>query len=221
MKRTLLIGMTVIVAGAWVSPARAGDVDITKNRDSHIRVWNTFLGSRYGDPTYDGTLPAGHRLRQSEGWFTDLSVEQDPVAAAQFNTTTGLAAVTGDPGSYTMPALETAVAMLAGDSRIGVSDFASPQSDIFVTFDLDDYVLGGGHALPIGASLFAMGGEIPGMPGVTVGLTPFEFSASTGWTTEMAYTGPLEVIGEMGLRAPAPGAISLLGLGAVVLLRRR
>src|SRR5204863_7154850 len=91
-------------------PALAGDVDILKNRDSHVIVWNTFLGSRYGDPAYDGILPAGHRLQMSEGWFTDLSVQQDPQLLSLHRTTTGMAAVTGQPGNYTMPNLESAVA---------------------------------------------------------------------------------------------------------------
>src|SRR5436305_1389661 len=107
--------IAVVAACAMLSaPALAGNVDITKNRDSHITVWNTFLGSRYGDPAYDGTLPAGHRLQISEGWFTDLSVVQDPVAANLFRTTTGMAQVTGAAGNYTMTDLTAAVGSLAG-----------------------------------------------------------------------------------------------------------
>lgn len=214
-----VIALSVVAAAAGA--ARAGDVDITKNRDSHIRVWNTLLGFRYGDPVYDGTLPSGHRLQLAEGWVTDLSVEQDPVAAAAFNTTTGLAVVTGGPGSYTMPELESGVSALVGDARLAVADLASPVNDIFVTFDLDDYFMGGGHAPPVGTLLNAIAGQIPGMPGVVVGLAEFQFGADQGWTTTALYSGPIEVIGEMGLRVPAPGSMALLVIGSALASARR
>lgn len=218
MKRTSIVsGMAL--AAVIASPALAGNVDITKNRDSHITVWNTLLGYRYGDPVYDGTLPAGHNLKITEGWITDLSVQQDLPGGRR--TTTGMATVTGSPGSYTMPSLETAVASLAGDSRVSLPDFGASFFDVFVTIDLDDYVLGGGHAPPMGSSFFSMNGQIPGMPGVFVGLTPFEFNSMDGWYTASPYTGSLEVIGEMGLQTPAPGSVALLSVGGALVVRRR
>lgn len=222
MKRSTIITSVLLASIAGVQgTALAGDVDITKNRDSHVTVWKTLLGYRYGDPIYNGTLPSGHRLQISEGWLTDLSVEQDPVAAGAFNTTTGFAMVTGGPGTYTMPDLTSAMTSLAGNSRLGFSDLASPLTDIHVTFDLDDYFYGGGHAMPVGTNLFANNGQIAGMPGVLVGLTPFTFDSSTGWTTGSLYTGPLSVIGEMGLAAPTPGSLALAGLSGIILKRRR
>ncbi len=224
MNRTMFvkaIGMAALLAPLAPQSAYAGDVDITKNRDSRITVWKTLLGYRYGDPIYDGTLPAGHNLKISEGWLTDLSVQQDLLALGNHRTTTGMATVTGTPGTYTMPNLEAAVTALAGDSRIALPDFASSFFDVFVTIDLDDYVLGGGHAPPMGSSFFAINGQIPGMPGVSIGLAPFEFNSSTGWTTPSLFTGSLDVIGEMGLQTPAPGATTLLALGTLITLRRR
>ncbi len=199
----------------------AGDVDIQKNRDSHVTVWNTVLGYRYGDPVYDGTLPAGHKLKISEGWFTDLSVQQDLFAMNNHRATTGLAMVTGSPGSYTMPNLESAVTSLAGNNRIAVPDFASSFFDVFVTIDLDNYVMGGGFVPPLDSTLPVMGGHIPGMPGVSIGLTPFEFDPVNGWYTTTPFTGQVTAIGEMGLQSPAPGSVALLALGGAMLGRRR
>src|SRR5204862_7062207 len=124
------------------------------------------LGSRYGDPAYDGILPAGHRLQMSEGWFTDLSVQQDPQLLSLHRTTTGMAAVTGQPGNYTMPNLETAVAALAGPGgRIGIPDPANTFFDIFVTVDLDDFVQSGGHAMPLGQVVQFVNGHCTTQPG--------------------------------------------------------
>lgn len=222
MKCTMIVKAVGMAALLTPAVAQAGNVDITKNRDSHITVWNTVLGYRYGDPVYDGTLPAGHNLKISEGWFTDLSVQQDfPALAGAHRTTTGMAQVTGSPGSYTMPDLESAVGGLAGDGRISLPDFSSPLADFFVSIDLDDYVQGGGHAPAVGSQFFAVGGQIPGMPGVFLGLTSFDFDSLNGWYTSSPYTGPVDVIGEMGLQTPAPGSAALLGLGALVGFRRR
>lgn len=210
-------------AGAAPFPALAGDVDITKNRDSRITVWNTFLGSRYGDPVYNGTLPAGHRLRLSEGWITGLSVEQDPLGVALHNTTTGMAMVTGGPGSYTMEDLTVAVGSLAGPTgRLGVPDFASSFFDVFVTIDLDDFVMGGGGSLPLGSTVEFMNGAAVSMPGLSAGLSEYTFDAMTGWASASPFTGSLEVIGDMGLSlVPAPGTVVLGAMGAALAWRRR
>jgi hypothetical protein len=213
----------VVAACAVSAPALAGNVDITKNRDSHVTVWNTLLGFRYGDPVYDGTLPAGHRLQISEGWLTDLSVVQDPLAAGLHRTTTGMAMITGGPGTYTMPDLTQAVGMLAGPTgRIGVPDLASSFFDVFVTIDLDDFVHSGGGALPLGTSLSFLNGDCVSQPGLHAGLSDYMFSAGSGWQTGSPFSGELTVIGEMGLSlVPAPGTAMLGAMGGLLALRRK
>ncbi len=220
MKTTKILAI-IAACGAAPLTALAGNVDITKNRDSHITVYNTLLGFRYGDPVYDGTLPSGHRLQISEGWLTDLSVVQDPLALGLHQTTTGFAMVTGSPGNYTMSDLTQAVGTLAGTGRIGAADLASSFFDVFVTVDLDDYVLGGGHAPAIGTSLDVVNGHCVSLPGFTVGMTDFTFSQASGWTTATPFTGQVQVIGEMGLQVPTPGTLALASLGGLLLSRRR
>jgi hypothetical protein len=172
---------------------------------------------------YDGTLPAGHRLQISDGWFTDLSVVQDPVATNLHRTTTGMAQVTGTTGSYTMTDLATAVGALAGPTgRLSMPDLASASQDIFVTVDLDDFVNGGGAALPFGSTLDFVDGLCTTQEGLSAGLSDFTFSSDSGWTTSSPFTGELTVIGEMGLSlVPTPGTAVLGALAGLALVRRR
>ncbi len=186
--------------------AAARDLDITKDRDSQITVWHTLLGSRYGDPAYNGTLPAGHRLQIPGGnhWWTDFSIQQDYLAAAApRRTTTGLAVVTGSPGAYAMVDLAQAVSTLAplAGGRIAMPDLQSSFFDVFITIDLDDFVQMGGSQISWapGMQLTFQNGVCNQNQAIHAAMAAYNFSPQTGWTSPQPYTGPLTVFGQIGL----------------------
>ena len=198
--RTLsaLVGLVTVAA-----PALARDLDITKNQNAHVKVWHTLGGFRYGDPAYDGDLPAGHNLKIPGGnhWWTDFSVEQN-LLAMNTTTTTGLAMITGGPGNYAMADLAQAVDMLAplSGGRISIPDLqADSFFDIFVCVDLDNYVQSSGHSPGVGQVLQFVNGQCTTQPGLTAARAAYTFNPSQGWISPQPYTGPLRVFGEIGL----------------------
>ncbi len=195
-----LTACLAIVAGT--ATVFAGDVDIRKNRDSHVTVWRTLLGFRVGDPVYDGTLPEGHRLRVRSHWLTDLSVTQDlPTVAA--HTQHDMAALIGPPGMVTMAPLDDWVRDAWGDEAGTVIDFApglAPSApELYVAIDLtriDPWK----WTCP-GELFFVINGEVLGLPGYAFSHVPFEYIDGEGWINLAPFNGEIEAIGEMTLNA--------------------
>lgn len=207
MRRLLLAaGALAIAAG---SAAFAGDLDIRKDRDSHITVWRTLFGFRFGDPIYDGNLPAGHRLRQREGWLTDLSVTQD-LAAGNIRTEHHIAAMEGHTGFLRMAELDPWVRDHFGEEVATVGDFmpgmAGTTPELHVAVDLsriDPWA----WFCP-GMLFMVFNGETPALPGYQFGNVPPEYIEGLGWVNPAPYTGEVILIGEFGLNAspyPLPG----------------
>jgi hypothetical protein len=189
-----------VVAG--VSTTLGGDVDIRKDRDSHVTVYRTLFGFRFGDPIYDGNLPAGHRLRIREGWLTDLSVTQDLLVSA-VHTEHQIAAMEGPDGMVRMAELDPWVRDRYGDEVATIADFGPGTTTIMpvlhVAVDLtqvDPWL----WFCP-GEVFFSFNGQALGLPGYQFGHLPFDYIEGLGWVNPAPFTGEVEVIGEMGLNA--------------------
>lgn len=205
MKR-IAIAAAALVTLSGSALTLAGDVDIRKNQDSHVRVWRTLLGFRVGDPIYDGTLPAGHRLRIKEGWITDLSVEQD-LPSMLAHTQHDMAALVGGPGMVTMAPLDEWVYSAWGDEVGTVIDFAPglvpATPELYVAVDLAQ--IDPWRWTCPGEIFFVFNGQVLGLPGYQFGHVPFEYVDGEGWMNEVPYNGEVQAIGEMGLNAsPCP-----------------
>ena len=68
MKQSRLIIVVLLFVMLWAVPVMA-KVDITKDRDSYIEVWNTLFGFKVGDPIYEGWVPAGHWTARVQLWL--------------------------------------------------------------------------------------------------------------------------------------------------------
>ncbi|USN98818.1 MAG: hypothetical protein H6810_11755 [Phycisphaeraceae bacterium] len=191
-----------LVLGAGTAAVFAGDVDIRKDRDSHVTVWRTLLGFRIGDPIYDGNLPAGHRLRIREGWLTDLSVTQDLLSVA-VHTQHDIAAMVGPPGMVTMAPLDGWVRDAWGDQVGTLIDFmpgdVAVVPELYVAIDLsriDPWLWTCPEEM-----FLVFDGTVLGLPGYQFSHLPFEYVDGEGWVNLAPYNGNVVVIGEMGLNA--------------------
>ena len=115
----------------------------------------------------------------------------------------GLAAVTGGPGNYGMADLAQAVDVLSplAGGRIVMPDLRDSFFDIFVTVDLDDFVLSGGSAQPwpIGMPVQFQNGVCLQNPAIHAGRTEFQFGQVGGWVSSQPFSGQLFVFGQLGL----------------------
>lgn len=199
MKALIFSAAALVLSSGW--PAIAGDVDIRKDRDSHVTVWRTLLGFRFGDPVYDGHLPAGHRLRMREGWLTDLSVTQD--LEVNLRTEHQIAAMVGHPGFVRMAELDPWVRDMYGDEVITVADFAPGGPGIVpalhVAVDLTE--IDPWRWFCPGEVFLVIGGQALELPGYQFGLETFDYLEGLGWVNPAPYTGEVMIIGEMGLNA--------------------
>lgn len=202
MRTKLAVAFLVVFAGSLTAHAK---VDVTKDRDSHIKVWNTLFGFRVGDPIYDGDLPAGNRLVVTEGWWaTDTSMEQTFIGLgnqAVFN----FAPIVPDPlfpGQLTMAQKLPWLEANFGSERKVFADFSSPLGNIFVAVDMAEALFFPGPPIPPGSVLNAFNGQVPELPGYQIGFAEQVFDPFFGWINPAPYDGPLEVIGEIGMWAP-------------------
>ncbi|MHC4742923.1 MAG: DUF7901 domain-containing protein [Planctomycetota bacterium] len=202
--RSAIIITLSAIAASTICHAK---VDITKDRDSHIKVWNTIFGFRLGDPIYEGDLPAGHRLVVTEAWWaTDTSIEQTFLglgSQAVFN----FAPIVPDhsnPGLLTMAEKLPWLAEHFGSERKVFVDVSSPFGNIFVAVDMTEALLSGAPPLPPGVVVNAFGGRVPELPGYQFGFVEQPFDPVFGWFNPAPYDGPLEIIGEIGMWAPEP-----------------
>lgn len=197
------IGAAALVLAAGVCAALAGDVDIKKDRDSHVTVWRTLLGFRIGDPVYDGTLPGGHRLRVRSSWLTDLSVTQDLLVADQ-RVEYQIASFDSPTGVAEMVDLEPWLRDRLGKEVFTIVDFLpgplGPPHDLFVGISLD-------HCdpfpptEPLGTIVPVIHGMALGYQGYQFSRMPFVYLPAQGWVNEAPFDGQIQIAGEITLNA--------------------
>jgi len=202
MKLCKILIVALLVTFCLSQAALAATVTITKDRDSNIRVWNTFFGFRVGDPIYEGWLPAGNTLTVSSSWWaTDLSVAQDtPTGPAEHSIG---AVQEKSEGVYELAELNTWLGENFGFTPQLLADLAHTASGppLFVAIDISEFLFSGA-AVPPGTPVSVVTGEADDLPGYLIGTTPISFDPNEGWVNPDPYTGTLEVIGEITIAAP-------------------
>lgn len=224
-ERSIKIWFTAAACGAFAVVSFAADVDITKNRDANIKVWNTLFGVRIGDPIYDADVPAGHRVQVNGAWWaTDTSTKQRFLRAGGGvgQAEHAFAPVMPDGPGYTMAVMNDWLSANYGDNRIAFTDAMSETTDISIAIDMEAWRLSGSPAaIPMGTPIDVLNGVSPLLPGYQIGTSPVEFSAGGGWLNPSPFTGTIYSFGEIGFAVPEPASLVLLLMGGASLLRRR
>ena len=226
---TRMCGMIVTVVAmlamsSILETAMAADVEIDKSRDVNLKVWNTILGIRIGDPIYDGDLPKEDKAEVNKSWWaTDTSTQQrflndNRVAHHAIGTV-----VEDSPGHFTMPQQNDWLIAKVGDRWVGFADLKAENTDIYVAVDAAGWINGGEPTYEPEVTTIQVNNGIEALqlPGYQIGTSEITFSETTGWVNPSPYTGDVTVIGSIAIRAPEPATLLLLGLGTLAVLRRR
>ncbi|MBW8041160.1 MAG: hypothetical protein FVQ85_14315 [Planctomycetes bacterium] len=203
-KRTMMFLMAiclVVLLCSFCERSQAADVDIKKSRDVNLKVWNTFAGFKFGDPIFDGDVPAGDRVKVNGSWYaTDTATQQRFINGSVANHSIG-AVVAVSPGVFEMPELQAWLAANVGTGRVELADVKSEEADIHVAVDLTQWVISGIGPFPDGTIIPIMNGISPMLPGYQVGLVDVLFDPAVGWVNPVPYSGEVTVVGDIGLTA--------------------
>ncbi|MHC4098851.1 MAG: hypothetical protein ACYSU3_22685 [Planctomycetota bacterium] len=206
-KRTMIFLMAiclVVLLCSFCERSHAADVDIKKSKDVNLKVWNTFLGIKIGDPIYDGDVPAGDRVQVNGSWWaTDVAVKQRFIRDVVANTADHSigAVVAAGPGVFEMQEMQTWLTANVGTRRVELTDIKSGDADIHVAVDLVQWIAGGEPVNPVGAVIPIMHGTSPLLPGYQVSLAGVVFDPAQGWVNTAPYSGEVTVVGDIGLTA--------------------
>lgn len=218
--------LTLLLASSGLaSVARAGDVVIEgggKTKDVRFRIFTTFLGIRIST-IVDEDLTAGTKKEYtlSPGFLTDLATEQRFINALGQDrvATNGYGFVIPDPlnpGQFTMPPLDQGLVAAIGYTEIPLPDLNNDDVDLYVFTDLAAFIGGGGVAPAVGTTISFVDGTSSLLPGVQVGLSPFDFDPTRGFVTANPFTGNAYQFGVFNLQAiPEPQSLTLGILGAI------